>query len=131
MDEQLPDRESDIVIQRQVLRQFLQESVAGQQVQHPALPRIVNLNWQGLKHSLSSTSREPLRQFESLRQLPQILATAQYSRYEPDNHNPPRKGVGVHVLYADCEFEGQKYQVWLRIRETPDGLFFYDLGVVR
>lgn len=116
---------------RQELRQFLREVIAGQQVRHSLLPKPVYLNWQGLKHCLASTSAEPFRQFAALRQLPQLLAGATYSHYEPDNHLPPRLGVGVHILYAACELNSEPYQVWLRVRETPDGLFFYDLGVVR
>ncbi len=117
--------------QRQQLRVWLQETVVGQQVKCLGFKRPVVLNWQGLKHCLSSTSAEPFRQFAALRQLPQLLAGATYSHYEPDNHLPSRLGVGVHILYAACELNSEPYQVWLRVRETPDGLFFYDLGVVR
>ena len=117
--------------QRLRIRAWLLTNLAGQQVQHPAISGQIRLNPKGIKHCLHNTSVEPERQFHALYQLPQLLIGARYSHYETDKHLPPRKGVGVHVLYADCELDQVAYQVWLRVRSTPEGLYFYDIGVVQ
>ena len=117
--------------QRLKIREWLLTNVAGQQMWHPAITSQINLNPKGIKHYLHNTSVEPERQFHALCQMPQLLVGARYSHYKADNHLPPRKGVGVHVLYADCELDQVAYQVWLRVKVTPEGLYFYDLGVVR
>lgn len=118
-------------IERKKLSQELKENLSGKTITHSQLLQPVIFNWQGLKHCLSSTSIEPAKQFYALRQLPQLLVGARYSHYEPDSHTPPRTGVGIHILYASCDLIDDQYGVWLRVRETPDGLYFYDLGVVR
>ena len=61
----------------------------------------------------------------------ELLAKAVYLSKEADNHVPPRPGIFVHRLQAVHQISGVSYAVWLYVRETPNLLHFYDLGIVQ
>lgn len=114
---------------RQELRQKLID--APHEITHPALAAPIKINWAGIKHCTSGNLTKLLRQAEALRRLPLLLAKASYSHHEPDNKEFPRPGVGAHLFNASYSLNEEMQQVWLLVRETPDGLFLYDLDLVR
>jgi hypothetical protein len=58
--------------------------------------------------------------------IPQLLARAQYWTSELDRHSRENM-AGIHRLVARVELEGQKYNVWLVVREdVRSNKFYYD-----
>lgn len=125
MTNKLTDKELRKTIQAQVFAE-----VADQKISNPGLNTSIVINRKGLKHCISRRYPNMHQRILALLQLPALLAQARYLRKEPDNHVPPRPGIFVHKLETTCEIEGILYDVWLYVRETPDLLNFYDLGVV-
>lgn len=125
MNQNLSEQELRKAIQVQVFAQ-----VAGQQVYNHGLGKAILINKKGIKHCISRRYPNTHQRILALPQLPELLMHAAYLGQEPDNHIPPRPGIFIHKFEIAHEVDGAKYNIWLYVRETPDMLNFYDLGVV-
>ena len=125
MNENLPEAELRKIIQQQVLHELV-----GMDVFHPNFPLPVRINRKGLKHCISRRYDNPRKRLLVLPSLPELLTKATYLSKEADNHIPPRPGILLHKLQTTHVIQSQLYGVWLYVREPPDLLNFYDMGVV-
>lgn len=62
--------------------------------------------------------------------LPKLLSDSFYMGFEKDGKQ--RKGViGVHNYYSMGIYKGKIYEVWIKIKETKDSTFVYDMGIIK
>ena len=103
--------------------------VANKKISHEQLPSEILFNRRGLKHCLSR--KYPPYNRERLLLLPEapLLSKSVYDRKEADKHAENRPGVFVHVFYCSHVINEIECNIWLSVRETPAGLFFYDVGI--
>lgn len=125
MNQDLSEQELRKRIQTQVFDQ-----VADRVVSNPSLEVAILINRKGLKHCISRRYPNTHQRILALPHLPMLLTQADYLGREPDNHIPPRPGIFIHKFETTHDIDGTTYKVWLYVRETPDLVNFYDLGVV-
>ena len=97
--------------------------VVDKKISHEQLPGEILFNRRGLKHCLSR--KYPPYNRERLL----LLSKSVHDRKEADKHAENRPGVFVHIFYCSHVINEIEHDVWLSVRETPAGLFFYDLGI--
>ena len=121
---------SDAELRKALAQQVLQE-LSGVEVLHPNFVTPILVNRKGLKHAISRRYDNPVERLLALPYITGLLAKAVYIGKEADNHLPARPGIFIHRLQAVHEIEEVSYSIWLYVRETPNSLHFYDLGVVQ
>ena len=125
MIENLLEAELRKAVEQQVLKELV-----GMEVVHTDFAIPVRINRKGLKHCVSRRYENSYQRLLALPSAIKLLAKATYLSKEADNHVPPRPGIFIHKLQTTHVIQGRLYGVWLYVRETPDLLNFYDLGVV-
>lgn len=126
MSENLPEAELRKAVEQQVLQEL-----SGIEVLHASFLKPILINRKGLKHAISRRYNNPIECLLALPYVAELLAKAAYLSKEADNHVPPRPGIFMHRLQAIYELKGVSYTSWLYVRETPNSLHFYDLGIVQ
>ncbi len=116
--------------ERRQLQARVLDTLSGTCVTHPALYKAIIINRKGVKHCISRRYPNTHLRTLALVDLPVILSKAVYLGKEADNHVPPRPGIFIHRFETRHELNGTVYLIWLYVRETPDLVNFYDLGVV-
>ena len=115
---------------RKVIQQQVLQDLAGQEATHSSFAGVILINRKGLKHCISRRYNNPVARLLALPSAAELLTKATYLNKEADNHEPPRPGIFIHKLQAIHEIQGVSYNLWLYVRETPNSLHFYDLGII-
>jgi hypothetical protein len=92
--------------------------------------RLVYFSPKGLKHSISKHHGYPELELMLVLQLPKILVDAYYVGFNPNNRGD-LSIAGVHDFYNIVVYEAKIYEIWLKVKETRDKVFYYDHGIIR
>lgn len=97
-----------------------------------AIQSIVSFQYKGLKHAISRNYKYPNVELQIIKIIPEIFTSAHYICFDKNEDLKTIREVrGTHNYYAIVSFELKIYEVWLKIKETKDGYFFYDYGIIR
>lgn len=95
------------------------------------IQKIVEFNAKGIKHAINRNYKFPEIELQLIENIPKILTDAHYMGFEKNTKKTDKNVIGVHNYYNLIVFEGNMYEVWLKVKETRDKTYFYDFGIIR
>lgn len=110
------------------VRAWAKENLVGEIVHNQNDGTDIEINWQGIKHDTGGqVTKEKL---QTIVALPEMLSEARHVRSESDRSG--RVTIkAVHVYETPVILEGERYDVYLYVREHADGRRFYGHYVAR
>jgi len=106
---------------------FAKENLKDKKVYNKSIKKSIELNWQGLKHDISSSYQFYEDKLHSISRLRYILRNAELFEKVP-NEKGCKTGC-IYKMTAKIKVSGTEYDVWIVVKETGKR-FFYDHGLL-
>jgi len=122
-----------IDVRKEVLKYLEDNKIIGKRLYIVPIQKIVTINKRGIKHVVSKKYGENKHQeirLRLLKNIPKILSESYYMGFDK-NTKSPNQVLGVHNFYAITVYNKKMYEVWLKVKETRDLTFVYDMGIIR
>lgn len=117
---------------RKQIDEWAKEHLAGKKVWITELNQIIEFRYRnGIEHDLSRSYHEPFKELELIRQFPELLLTAIYMGFDKNTDKTQKKTKGVHNFWNLTLHEQKLYELWLKIKEDQDRLYYYDHGIIK
>lgn len=92
--------------------------------------RMVHFPISGFKHSAYRHHKAPEVELQLLKRVHEVLTNSYYVGFEK-NTKDERHVKGTHYYYNIVFCGGRLYEIWIKVKETRDKTYFYDLGVIK
>ena len=112
-----------VALRNEIQQYAISASFNQREIYNPSFGHQIKITNKGVNKATSGTRH--LEELEALRYLPRMLKRAIYKGPEKDK----KKHSGIvqfHLFEAQRKIFGKKYTFVLKIREYPNGNFFYD-----
>lgn len=123
---------TDSHVLKEVLKYMEENKIIGKRFSVLPVDKIITINKKGIKHLISrkygSSDNNNVR-LQLVKNLPKILSESHYMGFDPDTKTANVKGV--HNFYALTVYQQRIYEVWIKVKETRDLTFVYDMGIIR
>ncbi len=107
------------------MKEWASENLRDRAVVNRATGQPILLRMRQIKHAISRSRPLQRERLLSLLVLPELLETATHLGSEPDRDGRPEI-LAVHHFLAPMRLEQVDYNVWLLVRQTREGQYFYD-----
>lgn len=112
------------------------KKVIGKKFYSVPIRDVFEISKNGVIHALNrnygKTDELQKIEVELIKNLLEVISNSIYVSFEANNKiSNSDKVKGVHNHYNIVLFNKKLYEVWFKIKETKDKLFFYDLGIIR
>lgn len=107
--------------------------IIGKRLSLIPVKEIITINKKGLKHLMSRNygkDDNKIVRINLVKNILKILSDAVYVSFEA-NTKPNNFTKGVHNFYSIAVYQQKIYEVWIKIKETRDLTFVYDIGIIR
>lgn len=120
-------------IRKAVLKYLDDNKIIGKRLYIVPIQKIVTISKQGIKHVVSkrygARDHQEVR-IKLLKNIPKIIVDSYYMGFEK-NTKKSENIVGVHNFHAITVYERKIYSVWIKVKETRDLTFVYDMGIIQ
>jgi Large polyvalent protein-associated domain 3 len=114
---------------RKELKDWTSTNLVGKQVFISAINKTIQFTKQGCKHDISRAYKDAVIELALIKKLPGLLTNATFICTDL----PKRDDKNVKMIYKFYQMEIHEkriYQIWLLIKETKEGIFYYDHGLI-
>jgi hypothetical protein len=115
---------------KEQVKKWIKENLVGKQIFHPQLEQIIEFNKRGLKHTLARVYQPFDIKLKAIYQLENLLILSELKNSERDKLNRPEIKQ-IHTFYSKAIIDDIEFEFWLKVRETNNGTYFYDHGIVK